>query len=243
MDKIKKWGLCFIIAILTSIILYDAPLFFGIKKQYNVTNINPKNHIVIETVPKKIDKIQISSNQNIPLPENVKKRMIEEEKKKKEEQERIERLQREENERLEKERIEKEQLEKQEQERLAAIKEQEKQKITNRSEKTERSNEGWIKFCATYYCPCSSCCGKSTGVTASGSKARAGVTVAMPSNYALGTKVLLKDTGGNILNNGNPYIVQDRGGAIKSNKIDIFVNSHSEALRMGRNTVYLKVVD
>lgn len=241
MNEIKKWGLCFIIAIIISIILYDAPLFFGIKKQYNVKNINPKNHTVIETVPKKIETVKIASNQNIPLPENIKQQM--EEEKRRKEQERLEQIKREEAERLEKERIEKEQLAKQEEERLAQIKEQEKQKITNRSEKTDRNNEGWTKFNATYYCACKSCCGKTNGITASGAKAKSGITVAMPSNYALGTKVLLKDTSGNILNNGNPYIVQDRGGAIKSNKIDIFVNSHSEALRMGRKTVYLKVVD
>lgn len=106
-----------------------------------------------------------------------------------------------------------------------------------------KEEEGWIKFTATYYCPCSKCCGKNDRITASGARATQGVTVAMPKGYALGSKVLLKDTKGNVLNGGNPYIVQDRGGAIQGNRIDIFVDSHQEALRLGRKTVYLKVVN
>ena len=42
--------------------------------------------------------------------------------------------------------------------------------------------------------------------------------------------------------NGHIYTVEDRGGAIKGNKIDIYVNSHSEALKLGKQTnvpVYL----
>ena len=38
------------------------------------------------------------------------------------------------------------------------------------------------------------------------------------------------------------YIVQDRGGAIKGNKIDIFFNTHQEALNFGRRTVYIKIL-
>ena len=42
--------------------------------------------------------------------------------------------------------------------------------------------------------------------------------------------------------NGHTYTVEDRGGAIKGNKIDIYVDSHQEALKLGRKTnvpVYL----
>lgn len=102
---------------------------------------------------------------------------------------------------------------------------------------------GWVKFNASSYCFCSKCCGKTTGITASGTKATAGRTVAMNSSYPFGTKVLIKTSSGKILNNGNPYIVEDRGGAIKGNKIDIFQNSHQEALNFGRQTVYVKVVE
>lgn len=96
------------------------------------------------------------------------------------------------------------------------------------------SASGYIAFTATGYCPCAKCCGKTTGITASGAKATAGVTVAMSSKYSFGTKVEIKGMG--------VYTVQDRGGAIQGNKIDIFFNTHQEALNFGRRTVYLKVL-
>lgn len=104
-------------------------------------------------------------------------------------------------------------------------------KVTSRGSSTSRtslpsttaSTSGQI-YKITAYCPCSKCCGKSNGITASGTKATAGRTVAASSKFALGTKLNI---------NGHIYTVEDRGGAINGNKIDIFVNSHSEALAWG----------
>ena len=76
----------------------------------------------------------------------------------------------------------------------------------------------------TAYCPCSKCCGKTNGLTAMGTKATAGRTVAASSKFAYGTKLNI---------NGHTYTVEDRGGAIKGDKIDIYVNSHAEALAWG----------
>lgn len=76
----------------------------------------------------------------------------------------------------------------------------------------------------TAYCSCSKCCGKTTGRTASGTQATAGRTVAAPAKFAFGTKL---NIGGHI------YTVEDRGGAISGNRIDIYVSSHSEALQWG----------
>ena len=47
-----------------------------------------------------------------------------------------------------------------------------------------------------------------------------------------GTKVVI---------NGQVYVAEDRGGAIKGNRIDMFFMTHKEALRWGRRTmdVYL----
>ena len=104
-------------------------------------------------------------------------------------------------------------------------------------------NTGWVKFNASSYCFCTKCCGKSTGRTASGTKAAAGRTVAMSSKYPFGTKVLIKTRNGKLLNNGKPYVVEDRGGAITEGKIDIFQGSHQEALNFGRQIVYVKVVE
>lgn len=80
------------------------------------------------------------------------------------------------------------------------------------------------KFKITAYCSCSKCCGKSDGITASGTKATAGRTIAAPSNFKFGTKLII---------NGHEYTVEDRGGAIKGNRIDIYFDSHQEALDFG----------
>ena len=122
----------------------------------------------------------------------------------------------------------------------APIQEPAKETISNRNSELR---EEWIQFTATGYCACQKCCGKTNGVTASGAKAVAGITVAMPSSYSFGKKIQLKSANGNLMNGGNYYTVQDRGGAIKSNRIDIFFSSHQEALNFGRRTVYLKVVN
>lgn len=84
--------------------------------------------------------------------------------------------------------------------------------------------EGAETFKITAYCPCSKCCGKATGRTASGTTATAGRTVAASSRFAFGTQLNI---------NGHIYTVEDRGGAIQGNRIDIFVGSHSEALQWG----------
>lgn len=85
----------------------------------------------------------------------------------------------------------------------------------------------------TAYCSCAKCCGKSTGRTASGTQATAGRTVAAPANFAFGTKL---NIGGQI------YTVEDRGGAIKGNKIDIYVNSHAAALQWGVRYLPVSVI-
>ena len=95
------------------------------------------------------------------------------------------------------------------------------------------SGTGGKTYKITAYCPCSKCCGKSTGRTASGTKATAGRTVAAPSNFAFGTKL---NIGGHI------YTVEDRGGAINGNKIDIYVSSHQAALQWGVRYLTVSVV-
>ena len=77
------------------------------------------------------------------------------------------------------------------------------------------------RFRLTGYCPCVQCCGKSDGITASGTKATAGRTVAM-GGVPLGTKLLI---------NGVVYTVEDRGTSY--GHVDIFFNTHSEALQFG----------
>ena len=79
-------------------------------------------------------------------------------------------------------------------------------------------------FKVTAYCSCAKCCGKATGRTAAGTQATAGHTVAASGQFAFGTKLII---------NGQQYTVEDRGGAIQGNRIDIYMNSHAEAVAWG----------
>ena len=80
------------------------------------------------------------------------------------------------------------------------------------------------KFKVTAYCSCSKCCGKSNGITAAGTKATPNHTIAASSQFPIGTKLKI---------NGTVYTVEDRGGAITGNKIDIYMSTHSQALSWG----------
>lgn len=93
------------------------------------------------------------------------------------------------------------------------------------------------KYKLTAYCGCSECCGKwgenrpldETGkpivYTANQSIAKEGVTIAADINILpYGTAVII---------DGHKYIVQDRGGSIAGNKIDIYFESHQAALEFG----------
>lgn len=86
----------------------------------------------------------------------------------------------------------------------------------------------------TAYCACMKCCGKTNGITASGVKATANHTIAAPRTFAFGTKVVI---------DGVTYTVEDRGGAIQGNRIDIYMNSHSEALKWGVRYVEVEVLN
>ena len=88
---------------------------------------------------------------------------------------------------------------------------------------------------ASAYCACYKCCGKTNGITASGKKASAWYTVAAGKAYPMGTIIYIPALSGKA--NGGWFVVQDRGGAISNNKLDIFVGSHSEALQFGRRNL------
>ena len=95
--------------------------------------------------------------------------------------------------------------------------------VTEESQQTSSGNGNTYlgRFRLTGYCPCAQCCGKSDGITASGTTATAGRTVAM-GGVPLGTKLMI---------NGTVYTVEDRGTSY--GHVDIFFNSHSEALQFG----------
>lgn len=83
------------------------------------------------------------------------------------------------------------------------------------------------KFYITHYCPCTKCCGVGGGkVTASGTRPTAGRTVGVnPKLIPYGTHLKVGKTRG--------YVAEDTGGGIGWNHLDIFCNSHAEALSKG----------
>jgi len=104
-------------------------------------------------------------------------------------------------------------------------------------------------FTLTAYCPCVRCCEiwsaehpSRIGTdyvqrTASGALPQAGRTIAADTNVLpFGTVVYIDD---------HEYVVEDRGGAIKGNAIDIFFDTHDEAKNFGRQTheVFIKKED
>ena len=108
--------------------------------------------------------------------------------------------------------------------------------ITSRSSNSRVSSTSGKSgvYKVTAYCSCAKCCGKTNGITASGTKATANHTIAAPSTFAFGTKVKI---------NGTVYVVEDRGGAIQGNRIDIYMNSHQEALAWGVRYLELEVLE
>lgn len=93
-------------------------------------------------------------------------------------------------------------------------------------QKTKKKYDLIGTYKITAYCPCSLCCGKSNGVTASG-------VIATP-NHTIAADKIQFSFGDEVTINGQKYVVEDTGGAIKGNRIDMFFGSHSEALRYGR---------
>ena len=91
-----------------------------------------------------------------------------------------------------------------------------------------------MKVVATAYCPCTKCCGKSDGITSTGVKAEANHTIAAdPNVLPYGTEILC---------GMGEFVVEDCGGNIKENCIDFFFDSHTEALKFGRQefTIWVK---
>ena len=80
-------------------------------------------------------------------------------------------------------------------------------------------------FTVTHYCPCEICCGKTDGITFTGTQATEGRTIAVdPDVIPLGSTVVI---------NGQEYIAEDIGGAIKGLRIDKYMDNHQEALNAG----------
>lgn len=108
---------------------------------------------------------------------------------------------------------------------------------------------------ATGYCNCPTCCSwawswhgfgnpvftsgrlkgrrKEVGVTASGGQARIGTVAADTSVLPIGTLLFIQDFGWGR--------VEDRGGAIRGDRLDLWFDDHGKARRWGRRKVPVKV--
>lgn len=87
----------------------------------------------------------------------------------------------------------------------------------------------------TGYCACVKCCGPNAcGVTASGKPVsfNDGKFVAADRSLPFGTRLQVPGYAG-----GQIVTVQDRGGAIKGNKLDLYFKTHAEARKWGRQKV------
>lgn len=89
-----------------------------------------------------------------------------------------------------------------------------------------------VEVRCTAYCPCSYCCGWNTGITYSGTKAEAGRTIGANLNrFPIGTEIEI---------DGVLYTVEDTGN-LGENTIDIFFDTHEEALQYGVHYTTAKV--
>ncbi len=108
---------------------------------------------------------------------------------------------------------------------------------TKESESETADDNGYTYlgcYSLTAYCPCSICCGQwAGGPTTSGAMPSAGHTVACNS-LALGTTIYIEGYG--------TYVVEDTGG-MGHGVIDIFFNTHDEALAFGSGSANVYIVN
>jgi 3D (Asp-Asp-Asp) domain-containing protein len=126
---------------------------------------------------------------------------------------------------------------------------------TRHIQRPRRRPDAVLQMEVTGYCPCGICCGwerrwfglgppvysygpnrgqrKIVGQTASGTRARRGTVAADTSVLPFGTIVYVEGYGWGR--------VEDRGGAIRGNKLDLFYRSHRQALEWGRQHVPVQV--
>lgn len=113
--------------------------------------------------------------------------------------------------------------------------------ISKKSANTDATSE-WITFNITAYCPCTKCCGQwgvsdpEKSKTATGVKPVQGRTIAADwSYYPAGTVIEFEGLG--------KYVVEDKGGGIKGNKIDMYFTDHQTALKFGRQQLKGRIIE
>jgi len=76
---------------------------------------------------------------------------------------------------------------------------------------------------------------KGYGITASGAKVKSWYTVAAGKGYPMGTIIYIPALKNKP--NGGWFVVQDRGGAISNNKLDIYMSTYNECIQFGRRNL------
>lgn len=88
---------------------------------------------------------------------------------------------------------------------------------------------------ATAYAPDTHSCGKADGITAIGLRATYGIVAVDRRVIPMGTRLFVEGYG--------YALAGDVGGAIRGNRIDLCFNTHREAVRYGRRTVKVHILD
>ena len=111
--------------------------------------------------------------------------------------------------------------------------------VETETEQNKADNSFQLDVKCTAYCSCSKCCGryaknrpldengKPIILTASGEKAKEGITVGVdPKVIPLGSKIII---------DGHEYTAQDTGNSkfVKNNVIDVYFDNHEEASEFG----------
>lgn len=95
--------------------------------------------------------------------------------------------------------------------------------------------EGKFAISATAYTAAADECGNSRGITASGVKVKENQTLACPPQFPFGAKIQIDGMG--------TFVCEDRGGAIKGNHFDIYMQTKSQAFAFGHRTLLAEVVN
>lgn len=99
----------------------------------------------------------------------------------------------------------------------------------------EQGKDALFEMNVSAYCPCEKCCGiYADGITASGHKIQTGDKfVAASVRYPFGTIMEIPGYG--------KVPVLDRGGSITDNRLDLYFDTHQEALDFGRQQLKVKI--
>ena len=117
---------------------------------------------------------------------------------------------------------------------LVKVNRTQREKILDRwkakqGEKWKNLPKGKFIMNASAYTAAADECGSNSGITASGIKVQENRTLACTPEYPFGAKVKIEGMG--------TYTCEDRGGAIKGNKFDIYMETKAEAFAFGRRNI------